>query len=74
MCADDFSFLAVSSKSRPNDCSVGRKYHATAVRILLFGLRYFGSAIRILSAHLLLTARLLEIGKFRNKNKYSACD
>ena len=55
--AENLSFLAISSKCRPIDCSVGSqceskqnfssKSRTTQVRILLFGLRYIGGAIRI---------------------------
>ena len=64
--ANNFSLFAVSGKTRAMDFSTGIsgenmcllavKIMATAVRVVLFGLRYFAGEISILSAHLPLTA------------------
>ena len=59
--ANNEKFLAVSGKTRAIDFSAGSsgensEKHATAVRILFFELWCLGGEIRILSAHLPLTA------------------
>ena len=75
--ANLFSLLAVSGKTRANDCSLGSsgenmsqlavKVMTTAVQIVLFRWRYFAGEISILSSFLLLTASgLYFITKFSN--------